>query len=204
MLAAAAGLDQLVRLGWNRRATFGLAGALLLAASFRPALSLAEQYLLSHDENPPRAYTFPLSVGDVVFRCTMTEGRLVRVWGSTMVAVLERDEPAPGDRARADCRSTPVDHPASLRVDVYDGYETGGYAGRILQVVEAEGDVILEHDMAGSAGKGWVDSPPITVPAGQSLALALEIEAVEPDPGWGWGSASLTTFQLQAEPAREE
>jgi hypothetical protein len=204
MLAAAAGLDQLVRLGWNRRATFGLAGALLLAASFRPALSLAEQYLLSHDENPPRAYTFPLSVGDVVFRCTMTEGRLVRVWGSTMVAVLERDEPAPGDRARADCRSTPVDHPAGLRVDVYDGYETGGYAGRILQVVEAEGDVILEHDMAGSAGKGWVDSPPITVPAGQSLALALEIEAVEPDPGWGWGTNSLTTFQLQAEPAREE
>jgi hypothetical protein len=204
MLAAAAGLDQLVRLGWSRRATFWLVSSLLLAASLRPALGRAEQYLLSHDENPPRDYTFPLRAGDLVFRCTMTEGRLLSILGGVMVAVLERDEPAPGDRARADCRLTPVDHPARLRIDVYDGYETGGYAGRILQVVEAEGDIILEHDMAGSAGKGWVGSPPITVPAGQSLSLALEIEAVEPDPGWGWGSNSLTTFQLQAEPAREE
>jgi hypothetical protein len=201
MLAAAAGLDQLVRLGWSRRATFWLGGALLLAASLGPALGRAEQYLLSHDKNPPRAYSFPLRAGDLVFRCTMTEGRLVSILGGVMVAVLEDEEPAPGDRARADCRSTPVDHPASLRVEAYDGYEMGGYPGRILQVVTAQGENALEHDMGATSGQGWVVSRPIAIPAGQSVSLVLEIQAIKPDPGWEWGPASLTTFQLQVEPA---
>jgi hypothetical protein len=128
--------------------------------------------------------------------CLVDHG-LLSLWPpqNATLRTLQRD-PAPGDRAVAECQLTGRGAPRPLMLQVLDAYAPGGLGGRMTQRVELDGDEVFSQDIAREPGSGWANIPLGDVGMGTKKSVVIEVKAIHPDPGAGWGDNALTTFQL--------
>jgi len=135
--------------------------------------------------------------------CVVDRGIVTSLWPQSNTAAIRtlQYDPAPGDKAVADCILTGSGKPRPLMLQVLDSYASGGLEGRMIQRVELDGDEVLSHDIGKEPGSGWANVPLGLVGTGTRKRVVIEVKAIRPDPGADWGDAALTTFQIVRSPS---
>jgi hypothetical protein len=179
---------------------WGVAGSIALFLVAKPLYSRLR--ILDSGEDEQRTYRFTLTAyqhpGEL--RCLVRRGRLISLGATEAVLETPHDNPAPGEKAVAECTLTMPGPPIPLTVQMFDGYEGGGLPGRMLLRAEIDGRTVVSHDLAAEPGTGWVDAPAGPVGAGMTKKVTVEIAAVAPDPWASWGPASAVRFRLAPVP----
>jgi len=195
MLLIAAALGNLQRSDLKLQNLAWLAVSGGIALSLAPVQAIAEAYVLRNDVFPT-SYAFPLGSDGLRLQCEMHEGRLISIHRDELTMAFTRDNPNPGDRARAVCHALAGETARLLIIEVFDPYPLSGLPDRVLQRVAINNKTILEHDLAAEAGAGWTTLGPYPLEAGSPISVAFELIAVYPDPEALWGRASQTSFRL--------
>jgi hypothetical protein len=179
--------------------TYGTAAAAAVAL-FLAAPRLHAQLRERDVDDEQRTYRFALRSYEHrgVLDCVVRQGRLTALGDTEAALETLRGNPAPGEKAVADCTLVQDGPPAALAVEVLDGYAPGGLPGRMLQRIEIDGREALRHDLAAAPGTGWVGAPVQGAPSGRRVRV--EVAAVQPDPGSGWGWAASTRFRVSSAP----
>jgi hypothetical protein len=181
---------------WRTVAAF--AGCLAASAALWQAGKPLYAQLKSMDVEEQRTYRFTLTSWEHpgVLRCTVRQGRLTALGDTEAVLETLHDDPAPGEKATADCTLTQPGAPLPLRVEVLDGYAPGGYPGRMTQRVEIDGREVVSHDIAAASWTGWKGAPTGVVAPGQAKRVRIEVVAEKPEPGLYWGPAGSTRIRV--------
>jgi hypothetical protein len=135
--------------------------------------------------------------------CVVDRGVVTSLLSQSNTAAIRtlQYDPAPGDKAVADCILTGSGKPVPLMLQVLDSYASGGMGGRMIQRVELDGDEVLSHDIGKEPGTGWANIPLGRVGAGTRKRVAIEVKAIRPVSGEDWGEAARTTFQIVKSPS---
>lgn len=178
---------------------YGTAAAAAVAL-FLAAPRLHAELRQRDGDDQQRTYRFALRSYEHsgVLDCVVRQGRLTALGDTEAALETLRGDPAPGEKAVADCTLVQDGPPVALAVEVLDGYAPGGLPGRVLQRVEIDGQEVLRHDLSAEPGTGWVGAPVDAAASGRRVRV--EIAAVRPDPGAGWGWASSTRFRVSPAP----
>jgi hypothetical protein len=153
----------------------------------------------AHDVDPPRTYRFSLSAfpGEPwLLDCKIERGRLTSAYATGATMETFDPNPAPGEKAVADCAFRATAPPSPLVLRILDPYAPGGSPGRMVQRVVVDGREALVHDVAAEPGSGWTEIPLGKPGPDRRTALTIELAAVQPDPGISWGREASTTFEL--------
>lgn len=154
--------------------------------------------LVSMDVEEQRTYRFLITSLDSPgeLRCTIREGRLTAIGTSEVVMQTLQDNPAPGDRATAECTLTQPGPPIPLAIQVLDSHEPGGAPGRMIQRVEIDGRELVSHDVAAEPGTSWQEAPAGLVGPGQEKKVVIEVLAGNPENHALWGPAASARIRV--------
>jgi hypothetical protein len=131
--------------------------------------------------------------------CTVDQGILAAYTPGldAMIRTLQPMDPAPGDKAVAECVLTGLGGgPSPLTLQVLDPFDPGGMGGRMMQRVELDGEEVYCQDIGQEPGSGWADIPLGNVGSGTRRKVVIEVQAVHPEPGANWAYNSRTSFRL--------
>lgn len=191
LLAAALAASSLERAPRRQRIRLlgvaaGVAAFLLLATP--PLRALARR----KDEAPAPVRRFALEMAGGGFaECRVESGRLAALeWRHGLLA-LASQIPAPGESARVTCALSPARGPLRLGLEIAQA--PPGFAGRIVERVEADGRELLAREVGGIPGTTRVE-----VPLGDAHSVSAEILAVRDDPGPAGGPAPSIRFEIGA------
>jgi hypothetical protein len=185
--------------GWLLARALSLGSAFSLVLVFLAPRLLA--YVQSRDiDLQQHTYRFYLEPPDqrAGLDCVVEQGVLA---GHTpgldaMIRTLQPDDPAPGDKAVAECVLTGSGEPRPLTLQVLKPLAPGGLKGHVAQRVELDGQEIFYHDIGQEPQSGWVNIPLGNVGDGIKKRVVIEVKAINPEPGAGWAYNSRTSFQL--------
>jgi hypothetical protein len=187
-----------VALSRPRAASLALATAAVLLAALLPASEAAVRWVERHEHDIQRTYRFTLRApgGLAALACVVDRGWVSALAGNEARLELARRDPLPGDVARASCavQSSPG---VTAVLGVLDDYAGGGHPNRIVQRVEVDGREALRHDLAATAGSGWMEVP-LELEGTSARAVTVQVAADRPDQGPAWGWAGRTTFRIEA------
>jgi hypothetical protein len=209
ILTIAVAVEEVLRMAPSGRRPL-LARALAVGAAFSLLLILLPPRLLAYvqkrDIDPGQhLYRFVLELPrqSAELACVVDRGILTSLLSQSNTAAIRTLEydPAPGDKAVANCLLTGSGKPAPLMLQVLDSYAPGGLGGRMIQRVELDGDEVLSHDIGKEPGTGWANIPLGLVGTGTRKRVVIEVKAIRPVAGEDWGDAALTTFQIVRSPS---
>jgi hypothetical protein len=204
ILTIAVAVEEVLRMPPPGRRSL-LVGALVPAAAFVVGLYFLTPplmaYVQSRDIDPGQhTYHFYLQPPDhkADLDCTVHQGLLAGYTPpiDAMLRTLQPHDPAPGDKATAECVLAGSGEPRQLMLRVFDPFAPGGLGGRMVQRVELDGEEVFYHDVGLEPGGGWANIPLGLVGAGTNRNVVIEVEAIHPEPGAEWAYVSRTLFQL--------
>ncbi|HZY58118.1 MAG TPA: discoidin domain-containing protein [Candidatus Binataceae bacterium] len=188
------------------------ARSLALGAAFGLALWIVPPRLLafvqSHDIDPQQhtyrfflqpsdQYTDPAHFADL--DCTMDRGVLAGYLPpaqEAMIRTWQPYDPAPGDKAVAECVLTGRGEPLPIVLQVFVPAAPSGLGGRMVQRVELDGEEVYYQDIGLEPWSGWANIPLGNVGAGTRRRVAIEVRALHPEPGGNWAYNSRTNFRV--------
>jgi hypothetical protein len=161
-------------------------------------------FVQSRDLDPQqRTYHFFLQPPDHLaeLNCTVDQGLLAEytIGMEAMLRTLQRFDPAPGDKAVAECVLTGRaggGDPRPLVLQVLHPFAPGGLGGRMAQRVELDGEEVYYRDVGRNPSSGWANIPLGKVGMETRRKVRIEIQAIHPEPGQNWAWNSRTSFQL--------
>jgi len=208
ILAIAVAVEEILSMAPSGRRPL-LARALAAGAAFSLLLLVLTPPLLAYvqkrDIDPEQhIYRFVLQPPhqSAELACVVDRGVVTSLLSQSNAAAIRtlQFDPAPGDKAVADCILTGSGEPGHLMLQILDSYAPGGMEGRMMQRVEIDGDEVLSHDIGKASGTGWANIPLGPVGTGTRKRVVIEVKAIRPDPGADWGDAARTTFQIVRSP----
>ena len=116
---------------------------------------------------------------------------------TAVIRTLQPYDPAPGDRAVAECTlTTSQKEPRIETLQVFDPFDPGGLGGQMVQRVELDGHEIYSHDVGLEPGGGWTDIPLGAIAMGTTKKVVIEVQAIHPKADQNWAYNSRTRLQL--------
>jgi hypothetical protein len=174
----------------------GIAVVAMLLAT-RPLLA----YVQSLDTDPGQhTYSYFLDTPDHRARleCVQKQGILA---GHTpgldaTLRTLGGGDPAPGDRAAADCVLTGSSQSIPVDLQIFDPSSSGGHGGNMAQRVTVDGEQVYYRNLGADPGGGWFLVPLGYAGPDTRRPVVIEVDALQPEPGTDWAYNSRTLFQL--------
>ena len=204
ILTIAVALEEVLRTASPARRSL-LARSLAVGAAFGVALWIFPPRMLAFVQSrdidlQQRTYRFFVQPpeGSADLTCTVSQGILASytIGIDAMLRTLQPQNPAPGDKATAECVLTGSGEPKPLVLQVFDPLPAGGLGGRMAQRVTLDGEEVYYQDLGEEPGSGWANIPLGNVGLGTKRMVVIEVDAIHPEPDANWGWNSRTSFRL--------
>jgi hypothetical protein len=176
----------------------GAAFSLALVYLAPPMLASVQSRDLDTQQHTYHFYLVPPD-GSAELACQMNQGLLAEYFPelNAVIRTLQPYDPAPGDKAVAECTLTGLRKEPRLEIlQVSDPFDPGGLGGQMVQRVELDGREVYSHDVGLDPGSGWSDIPLGPIAIGMTKKVVIEVQAIHPAASQNWAYNSRTGFQL--------